>query len=69
MATAAKIVRVVVLAGAAIAGLGMAISLVGSVRYADAEDAASNTLVEQPTAAYVEEIYEEGDFGNLGIGT
>jgi hypothetical protein len=36
------------------------------VRYADAED--ENTLVKQPIAAYVEKVYEEGDFSLLGIG-
>ncbi len=39
------------------------------VRYADTEDAGSNTLVKQPVAAYVEKVYEEGDFSLLGIGT
>ena len=39
------------------------------VRYADVEDAASNTLVKQPVAAYVEKVYEEGNFGALGIGS
>ncbi len=39
------------------------------VRYADAEDAASNTLVKQPIAAYVEKVYEDADFSALGIGT
>jgi len=39
------------------------------VRYADAEDAASNTLVKQPVAAYVEKVYEDGNFAGLGIGT
>ena len=39
------------------------------VRYADAEDTASNTLVKQPVAAYVEKVYEDGSFGSLGIGT
>jgi len=38
-------------------------------RYADAEDAGSNTLVKQPVAVYVEKVYEEGDFSALGIGT
>jgi hypothetical protein len=36
------------------------------VRYADAENA--DTLVKQPTAAYVERVYEYGDFSLLGIG-
>jgi len=35
------------------------------VRYADAED--ENVLVKQPTAAYVEQVYEYGDFALLGI--
>jgi len=39
------------------------------VRYADAEDTASHTLVKQPIAAYVEKVYEEGNFAALGIGT
>jgi len=37
------------------------------VRYADAED--QNVLVKQPIAAYVEKVYDEGDFSGLGIGT
>jgi len=37
------------------------------VRYADAEDAAAKVLVKQPVAAYVERVYEEGDFADLGI--
>jgi hypothetical protein len=39
------------------------------VRYADAEDTGSNTLVKQPVAAYVERVYEDGNFAALGIGT
>jgi len=39
------------------------------VRYADVEDAGSNTLVKQPVAAYVEQVYEYGNFAALGIGT
>jgi len=39
------------------------------VRYADEEDSGSNTLVKKPTAAYVERVYEEGNFAALGIGT
>jgi hypothetical protein len=39
------------------------------VRYADEEDAGSNTLVKKPIAAYVERVYEEGNFAALGIGT
>jgi hypothetical protein len=36
------------------------------VRYADAED--ENTLIKQPVAAYVERVYEYGNFALLGIG-
>ena len=39
------------------------------VRYADVEDTASHTLVKQPIGAYVEKVYEEGNFSSLGIGT
>jgi len=38
-------------------------------RYADEEDAGSSTLVKRPIAAYVEKVYENGDFSALGIGT
>jgi hypothetical protein len=38
------------------------------VRYADAEDMASGTLVKRPIAAYVEQVYPYGDFSGLGIG-
>jgi hypothetical protein len=37
------------------------------VRYAEAEDA--DVLVKQPAAAYVEQVYEYGNFALLGIGT
>ena len=37
------------------------------VRYADAED--QHVLVKRPIAAYVEQVYELGDFSALGIGT
>ena len=36
------------------------------VRYQDVVD--SNVLVKQPVAAYVEKVYESGDFSSLGIG-
>lgn len=39
------------------------------VRYAEAEDAAAKAIVKRPVAAYVEKVYEEGDFAALGIGT
>lgn len=39
------------------------------VRYEDDEDSASKTLVKRPVAAYVERVYEEGDFSLLGVGT
>jgi len=31
--------------------------------------APAKALVKKPAAAYVEKVYEEGDFGQLGIGT
>jgi hypothetical protein len=37
------------------------------VRYSDAED--QHVLVKQPIAAYVEKVYDEGNFAGLGIGT
>jgi hypothetical protein len=39
------------------------------VRYADAEDEDAKVLVKRPIAAYVEQVYEYGDFSELGIGT
>lgn len=37
------------------------------VRYADAEDTASKTLVKQPVAVYIEKVYQEASFSGLGI--
>ena len=37
------------------------------VRYSDAED--QHVLVKQPIAAYVEKVYDEGNFAGLGIGS
>lgn len=37
------------------------------VRYADQEDAGSHAIVKRPVAAYVERVYDEGNFGALGI--
>ena len=39
------------------------------VRYADADDADAKAIVKRPVAAYVEKVYEEGSFADLGIGT
>lgn len=39
------------------------------VRYADSEDAAAKAIVKKPVAVYIERVYEEGNFGSLGIGT
>jgi len=39
------------------------------VRYADDEDAVAKVLVKKPIAAYVEQVYQYGDFSGLGIGT
>ena len=38
------------------------------VRYEDDEDDKAKVLVKRPTAAYVEKVYEEGDFSEMGIG-
>jgi hypothetical protein len=38
------------------------------VRYADSEDAAAKAIVKRPVAAYVEELFESGDFSALGLG-
>lgn len=37
------------------------------VRYADQEDAGSHAIVKRPVAAYVERVYDEGNFAGLGI--
>ena len=37
------------------------------VRYEDAEDASAKMIVKRPAAVCVEKVYEEGDFGLLGI--
>ena len=37
------------------------------MRYQDAEDMAAKVLVKKPIAAYIEKVYEDGDFGLLGI--
>ena len=39
------------------------------VRYADAKDDTAKAIVKKPIAAYVEKVYEEGNFAGLGIGT
>lgn len=39
------------------------------VRYVDAEDAVAKAIVKKPQAVYVESVYEQGDFSDLGIGT
>ena len=38
------------------------------VRYADKVSDNRKNLVKKPVAAYVEQVYPEGDFGNLGLG-
>ena len=38
------------------------------VRYADSEDETAKALVKQPVAAYVEQVYKEDNFNQLGIG-
>ncbi|MCC6427321.1 MAG: hypothetical protein IT435_10935 [Phycisphaerales bacterium] len=37
------------------------------VRYADQEDTGSHAIVKRPVAAYVERVYDEGNFTGLGI--
>lgn len=39
------------------------------VRYQDVEDTTAKMLIKKPVAAYVEQVYETGNFGSLGIGT
>ena len=38
------------------------------VRFDDDEDTSAKTLIKKPIAAYVERVYEYGDFSALGIG-
>ena len=38
------------------------------VRYADKVSDNRKNVVKEPVAAYVEQVYPEGDFGNLGLG-
>ncbi len=37
------------------------------VRYQDSEDMAAKVLIKKPIAAYIEKVYEDGNFGLLGI--
>ena len=39
------------------------------VRYEDEKDEAAKVLTRRPVAAYVEQVYQYGDFGLLGIGS
>jgi len=39
------------------------------VRFSDEEDNVAKTLIKKSIAAYVERVYEYGDFSSLGIGT
>ena len=38
------------------------------VRYADKVAEGGKNVVKKPVGVYVEMVYPEGDFGNLGIG-
>ena len=38
------------------------------VRYADKVSANKKNVIKEPVAAYVEQVYPTGDFGNLGLG-
>ena len=37
------------------------------MRYADQEDTGSHAIVKRPVAAYIERVYDEGNFSGLGI--
>lgn len=37
------------------------------VRYADVQDAASKAIIKRPSAVYIERMYDQGNFGGLGI--
>ena len=39
------------------------------VRYADSEDTVAKAIVKKPIAAYIERVYDEGNFAAMGIGT
>ncbi len=39
------------------------------VRYADVEDDSAKMLVKRPIAVYIEQVYDSGNLGALGIGT
>ncbi|MCI0364949.1 MAG: hypothetical protein L0219_13810 [Phycisphaerales bacterium] len=39
------------------------------VRYSEVEDTSAKVLVKRPVAAYVERVYDLGNFAGLGIGT
>jgi hypothetical protein len=41
----------------------------GWVRYQDVKDDPAKALVKVPQAVYIEQVYEEGNFSGLGIGT
>ena len=38
------------------------------VRYADKVSESKKNVIKEPVAAYVEQVYPSGDFGNLGLG-
>jgi hypothetical protein len=38
------------------------------VRFADDEDTTAKALIKKPVAAYVEQVYQYGDFSLLGLG-
>jgi hypothetical protein len=37
------------------------------VRYESAEDTNAKALIKKPTAVYIEQVYEYGNFSGLGI--
>ena len=37
------------------------------VRYTDVEDTTAKALVKRPAAVYIEKVYLDGDFADLGV--
>jgi hypothetical protein len=37
------------------------------VEYSETKDSVTSALVKTPSAAYIEQVYEYGDFDDLGI--
>jgi hypothetical protein len=39
------------------------------IRYEDAEDEDAKQIVKRPSAVFIEQVYDYGDFSDLNIGT